>query len=60
MGQGLISDGGVLLPDAADAPFYDSSGRVRRKLTDAVIAEIEKATNKKYSGGFGHGYRRHF
>ena len=47
--QGLISDGGVLLPDAADAPFYDSSGRVRRKLTDAVIAEIEKCLEENRS-----------
>ncbi len=39
---GKISDGSVLLSEAVEPPVYDSSGRGKRKLNEAMISEIEK------------------
>jgi len=43
---GLIPDGSVLLSEAVEAPSYDSSGRGKRKLSEAMISEIEKCLDE--------------
>lgn len=40
--SGSMSDGSVLLSEVVDPPKYDSSGRGKRKLSESMIAEIEK------------------